>query len=129
MPDSFNALMDGLDEGLQKAGLGSMKDDADSGSSSSLGKTIQGVTEQTADILASYMNAIRADVSVNRATLSLYMPLIAQAISSNTTLSETQVTLQQQIAANTLRNAEAADRIYDILHASQSGIRKLGVTI
>lgn len=35
-------------------------------SSSSMSNTIKGITEQTADLLASYVNAIRADVSVIR---------------------------------------------------------------
>jgi hypothetical protein len=38
----------------------------DDDSSSSMSNTIKGITEQTADLLASYVNAIRADVSVIR---------------------------------------------------------------
>ena len=34
--------------------------------SSSTSNSIKGITEETADILASYVNAIRLDVSVNR---------------------------------------------------------------
>jgi len=38
--------------------------------------TIKGVTETTADILASYMNAIRADVSVNRGLIANFVTVL-----------------------------------------------------
>ena len=53
---------------------------SDSGGSVSSG--IKGVTEQTADLLASYVNAIRADVSVNRAMIAQYFPMYYQALTS-----------------------------------------------
>lgn len=53
-----------------------------SDSSSSMSNTIKGVTEQTADLLASYVNAIRADVSVNRAAIAQYFPMFYQALTS-----------------------------------------------
>ena len=51
-------------------------------SSSSAGKSIQSITEQTADLLASYVNSIRADVSVNRAMIAQYFPMYYQALTS-----------------------------------------------
>lgn len=53
---------------------------SDGGSSAS--STIKGITEQTADLLASYVNAIRADVSVNRAMIAQYFPMYYQALTS-----------------------------------------------
>jgi hypothetical protein len=53
---------------------------SDSGGSTS--STIKGVTEQTADLLASYVNAIRADVSVIQAMIAQYFPLYYQALTS-----------------------------------------------
>ena len=53
---------------------------SDSGGSVSSG--IKGVTEQTADLLASYVNAIRADVSVIRAMIAQYFPMYYQALTS-----------------------------------------------
>ena len=50
----------------------------ENGSSSS----IKSITEQTADLLASYVNAIRADVSVNRAMIAQYFPMYYQALTS-----------------------------------------------
>ena len=95
LPDSFNTLMDGIEAGVQRAGLSSLKDTE---TKSSVGSSIKSITENTADLLAGYINAIRADVSVNR------------------TLAQSQVQYQSQIAANTLRNADAADKIYELLH-------------
>lgn len=80
--------------------------------STSTGSSIQGMTEQTADILAGYINAIRADVSVNRQMLVN----ATQAVQRASVIAETQVTIQRQIAENTARNARAADDIYSLLH-------------
>lgn len=53
-----------------------------SDSSSSMSNTIKGVTEQTADLLCSYVSAIRLDVSVNRAAIAQYFPMFYQALTS-----------------------------------------------
>lgn len=82
----------------------------------SISNTIKGITEDTAGLLASYINAIRADVSVNRQLLTTSLPTITLDVSRISVLAETQVAMQQQIAENTRRNADAADRIYDLLH-------------
>ena len=76
--------------------------------SSSAGSSIKGITEQTADILASYLNAIRADVSVLR---QLQSGKVADYMDSMSLMAQSQVQYQSQIAANTLRNAEAAEKI------------------
>jgi len=47
------------------------------GESSSTGNSIKGITENTADLLAGYINAIRADVSVIRADSDTYLPYLA----------------------------------------------------
>ena len=85
---------------------------SDSGSVTS---GIKSITENTADLLASYINAIRADVSVNRVSISVNLPLIASAVQRSSVLAETQVALQTQIAQNTQRSAEAAEAIQNIL--------------
>ena len=107
-----NTFMDGLNTISEQYGA----DMKGSSSSSSVASGIKGMTEQTADLLASYINAIRADVSVIRISQAVHLPAIAASLQRTSVLAETQVTLQQQIAANTLRNADAADRIYDLLH-------------
>ena len=76
--------------------------------SSSTSSSIKGITEQTADILASYVNAIRADVSVLR---QLQSGKAVEYMDSMSLMAQSQVQYQSQIAANTLRNAEAAEKI------------------
>ena len=102
-----------LNEAAEKAGI-SLTEEAeeDNQSKSGLTSSIQGVTEDTANLLGSYLNAIRQDVSVQRNVM--------ENIGSNLlpTLSITaQAQLQQlnAIAANTLANANAAREILTIL--------------
>lgn len=88
---------------LNKNGNNTLKN-----SNSSMSSDIKGITEQTADILAAYLNAIRADVSVirqlNSGKISLYMDSMSE-------IARSQVQYQSQIAENTLRNAQAAEQI------------------
>lgn len=96
--DSVNTITSLLEK-LKDNGL-----DLSDTSSSSMSSSIKGITENTADIIAAYLNAIRADVSVIRQLTGLYMPKIDIT---------TQAQLQQltMIAQNTLRNADAAESI------------------
>ena len=115
LPDSFNSLMEGIDAGLQKAGLGSMKDDAESDTSNSITSGIKSITENTADLLASYINAMRGDLSLQRtAVYAIRLSLEAMASRQNI-IAEAQTEQMRQIAANTYRNADAADAILLIL--------------
>lgn len=61
---------------------GVIKNTGDGSSSQTLSAGIKGVTEQTADLLAGYINSIRADVSVNRAMIAQYFPMYYQALTS-----------------------------------------------
>lgn len=81
---------------------------SDTSGGNTLGKGIASITEDTADLLASYLNAIRMDVSVIRTLEEAWFGgPIAQA----------QQLQMQAIAANTLRNAEAAERIESALNS------------
>lgn len=98
-------------EGLKKLGIDlSEKDEEEK---SGLSKGIQSVTEDTASLLASYINAIRAEVSIKRTLLER---LIAEDIPQISVLAQAQLTQLNNIAANTLRNADAADRIYELFN-------------
>ena len=97
--------------------------------SSSTSSSAKGVTEETADLLASYLNAIRADVSVIR---QLTLPNLDDI---NTT---TKAQLQQlnQIAKNTGLNAEIAGRMEtavsnmnEILESVKNGTKTLSVKV
>lgn len=122
LPDTVGKTFDAIDLGMQQAGLGSLKDE----SSSSVKSSIKGMSEETADLLASYINAIRADVSVNRITLTQIqyaieeqrdLPVIARA----------QLRELEQITANTSRNADFVERIHSILHSNVLGSNKFNV--
>lgn len=72
--------------------------------SSSTTNSIKGITEETADLLASYLNAVRLDVSVIREMQGKFIPEMSE-------IAKSQLTQLNLIAQNTLRNADAAERI------------------
>lgn len=81
-----------------------------------LGNEIKGVTEDTAQLLASYLNAIRADVAANRvnvagmsADLKLMLSLIPQA--------PTLTDYLNNIQANTYNSAENSRQILERLNS------------
>lgn len=97
-------------EGLKELGIDVSEKDSESGG---LSKGIQSVTEDTANLLASYLNATRQDVSVNR---SLFEKLIGEDVPQMSYIAQAQLQQLQMIATNTQRNADAADRIYDLVN-------------
>lgn len=118
------ALLAYLDEAFKRIGIDISN--ADSSSSSTSG-SIKSITESTADLLASYINAIRADVSVNRGELAVYLPSFNELLGQGNVIAEAQVQLQTQIASNTLRNAEAAEAIRQAMHRIETGDTKLRI--
>ena len=91
----------------KKAGI-----DLESTGAESLASGIKGVTEDTANLLASYLNAIRADVSYakgQREQSNAYLQQILTQVSAMNAPSL--VEYQQQIAANTFNTAIATQAI------------------
>lgn len=91
------------------------------GSSSSTSSSIKGLTEETGSLLASYINAIRADVSMSRDMLK---QVVEVAFPQMNVLAEQQLkqlnAIVQQaklIEANTRSNAEAANNIQSALNS------------
>ena len=76
---------------------------------SGLSAGIQSVTEDTADLLASYLNGVRGDVSMQ--THDLWPRLLDDALPQISVIAQSQLDTQRQIAENTLRNAVAAEAI------------------
>lgn len=105
-------FLDAWEEALNKYGH-SMKDMADSSSSGSLSKGIQSVTEDTASLLGSYLNSIRQSVHVKQQLLE---KLVSDDIPQMSYIAQAQLQELNQIAANTKRNADAADKIYDLVN-------------
>lgn len=73
-------------------------------SSSSSRNSAKGITEEEADLGLSYLNAIRLDCSVIRAEQAKYYPEMSE-------IAKSQLSQLNTIARNTLRNADAAERI------------------
>lgn len=76
-------------------------------SSSSSRNSVKGITEEAGDLIASYLNAIRLDCSVMRAEQAKYYPEMSE-------IAKSQLSQLNAIARNTLRNADAAERIESI---------------
>ena len=87
-------------------------------SSSSSTNSIKGITEETADLLASYLNAIRLDCSVIRAEQAKYFPEMNE-------IAKSQLTQLGMISQNTLRNAEAAERIETVVASFNDNFNKV----
>ena len=99
-------------------------------SSSSMSGSIKSVTEKTADLLASYINAIRATSELN------YKSLYQIAVDVRELQPITQAQLQQLqslvqsnnlIEANTRRNAQLVEHIDNILKRVTQGAEKIYV--
>ena len=102
--DNWNAAMEAMPEDMKQY-LKENAEDAASGASAG----IQSVTEDTADLIASYINAIRADVSI--ATNIHWPKLLNEFMPQLSVIAQQQLSIQGQIAENTLRNAVAAEAI------------------
>lgn len=105
------AFLDGVEQIANRHG-DTIRDDSGSSASSS----IKNVTESTADLLASYINAIRADVSVNKATL-MQLLTVVQGQSEMPVIAREQLVQLEQIARSTNKNANFAENIYNLLHS------------
>lgn len=86
-----------------------------SSSSSSMSGSIKGITEETSTLLASYINAIRLDVSVNRKTIKdlAEVTIPKMSVIAENQLRQLNIIAEQttKIEENTRRNAESVDLI------------------
>ena len=82
----------------------------------SVSNSIKSITEDTGDILASYLNQCRADLSVVRNLHERYYPQFSE-------IGNAQIIQMKAIAQNTLRNAEAAERIEVAVNSLDSNMR------
>lgn len=103
--DTVNKLIDGLKESGVQFG----------DSASGLSKGIQGVTENTADLLASYINGMRADLSLVRESLR---ELAEENLAGFGAVARQQLSELRSISVNTLRNADATVELLSILRAN-----------
>ena len=117
--DAMEAIQDVM------AGLGFdlWQPDEEEGSTALRG-SVENITEDTADLLASYVNAIRADVSVIRID---WDKTVNDLLPKMNVIASAQLSQLTQIAANTGRNAEIVEDIYDILKGNVNGTNKFAV--
>lgn len=92
----------GIFDALKEKGL-----DLRENGSSSMTNSIKGINEEEIDLLASYLNAVRLDVSVIREMQGKFLPEMSE-------IAKSQLTQLNLISRNTLRNADAAERIEKI---------------
>ncbi len=109
---------------------GAIRETSGSSSGSSMSSSIKGVTENTDDLLASYINAIRATSAINQQSLLQ----IVQSTQQMTPIVQAQldqlrdiVRSNNLIAENTQKNAQLVERIENILHQSQTGTMPLHI--
>lgn len=95
-------MLTGIFDALKNKGL-----DLRENGSSSATNSAKSITEETADILCSYVNSIRLDVSLIREMQGRLIPEMSE-------IAKSQLTQLNLIAQNTLRNADAAERIEKI---------------
>ena len=92
-----------------------------SNESSGLSKSVSGMSEDTGNLVASYLNATRADVSVIRSILeSTYG-------AGDNSIAKAQLMQLEAIASYTSRNAEAAERIEKMFRSVTEGSNKVYV--
>ncbi len=105
----------------QAAGFNVWQNDSDN----TLASGIEGIQEKTANLLGSYINAIRADVAANRLDVKNMLPIIGNI---NDLMGNSLAELQM-INSNTLRSAKGTEAIIDKLNSltTTNGAAKLNV--
>lgn len=121
--DDYYSTLDKLNNYMEKKyGISMKEEEEDSGSG--LSKGIQNVTENTANLLASYINAIRADVSVKR---EYVRRLVEELFPAYNVIAQAQLQQLTMIQINTAKNVEFVEEIRDILHRNINGVNKFNV--
>lgn len=121
--DDYYSMLDKLNNYMEKKyGISMKEEEEDSGSG--LSKGIQNVTENTANLLASYINAIRADVSVKR---EYVRRLVEELFPAYNVIAQAQLQQLTMIQINTAKNVEFVEEIMDILHRNINGVNKFNI--
>lgn len=121
--DDYYSMLDKLNNYMEKKyGISMKEEEEDSGSG--LSKGIQNVTENTANLWASYINAIRADVSVKR---EYVRRLVEELFPAYNVIAQAQLQQLTMIQINTAKNVEFVEEIRDILHRNINGVNKFNI--
>lgn len=119
--DDYYSMLDKLNNYMEKKYGISMKEEE---SGSGLSKGIQNVTENTANLLVSYINAIRADVSIKR---EYVRRLVEELFPAYNVIAQAQLKQLTMIQINTAKNMEFVEEIRNILHRNINGVNKFNV--
>lgn len=119
--DDYYSMLDKLNNYMEKKYGISMKEEE---SGSGLSKGIQNVTENTTNLLASYINAIRADVSIKR---EYVRRLVEELFPAYNVIAQAQLKQLTMIQINTAKNMEFVEEIRNILHRNINGVNKFNV--
>ena len=112
--DSAFSYLDQIDEAYKAKFGESLKSTSGTSSTNSL----SGSTEQETNMVIAYMNSIRQDNYNNRMNLQL---IVDKGLIVNSPLFESQMIQLRAISENTYRNAEAAEKLYDLINGNING--------
>ena len=107
----FQELLQGIEPYLEMEGAGT----------TDMGEGIKGITEDTASLLASYINAMRADLSMMRGMQAKYLPAIGESV-------PTIMDYLAQIQANTYNTAMSNASLLDETRAILGELRSVITT-
>ena len=121
--EDYYSALDELNDYMEKKYGVSMKEEEES-ESSGLSKSVSGVSEDTANLLASYINAMRADVSAKR---EYARKLVEELFPAYNVIAQAQLQQLTMIQQNTANNVRFVEEIRDILHRNINGSNKFNV--
>jgi hypothetical protein len=96
-------------------------------SSSSLTNSVKGITEETGDLIASYINSIRQYCAVDMENITTIKNAVTKEIPEISEIAKAQLTQLNQIAQNTLRSADAAEHIDYLFNSVINGTKKIRI--
>lgn len=92
--------------------------------SSSISKSIKSITEETADLLASYVNAIRLDCSVIRTNVQAILESV-KILPNLNVIAQSQLTQLNQLVSLASSRNDKLDTMYDWMQKVTNGTKKL----
>lgn len=116
------ATIEDLLDRLKAKGL----DLSENNSSSSTSKSIKSITEETADLLASYLNSIRLDCSVTRTNVQAILESV-KALPNISAIAQSQLTQLNQLVSLASSRNDKLDTMYDWMQKVTNGTKKLYV--
>ena len=121
--EAYYKALDSLNKYMEDSYGVSLKEKPDK-EEGGLAAGIKGITEDTASLLASYVNGIRADIAMQ---LDFVKRLIDSDMPEITSLGKAQLIQLQNIARNTEKASKIAEDIMDFLNSVSAGTKSLKV--